>query len=302
VQLTDFEDPPNEWEKGAKLRRLLRDTAVENEGLRPDDASEIFSSLKHDIDEIDGVAGSPLVKTVVEERGIRRSRRPVWSGPKDPLLEDIFSQWGPDDTRAALFMAANRHLRAKGELDFFGVVQKADELEEHYGQEAADPDGVTRHFELYVDELEGRKGSLSIETAAAKFVRAHDRLFMLLNENPDVQAAANAYADAWHWLHMEWSGEHQLAALGQSAEKGLQGLKAGPDAARQKAARRRDIIEIEYGKFAESETNVARRTSSKTAAPAILAAVKAEFWRSNLGQIKESTLERLLREIIKHRN
>jgi len=300
-KLTDIEDPPDGWEKGAKLRRLLRETAVENDDHRPDDASEIFSSLKHVIDEIDGVAGTPLVKTVVEERGIRRSRRPVWSGPGDADLEDIFSQWGPDDTRAALFLAANRHLRAKGELDFFGVVQKADEIAEHSGQEAADPDKVTRDFELYVDELEGRKGSLSIETAAAKFVRAHDRLFMLLNENPDVQAAANAYADAWHWLHMEWSGEHQLAALGQSAEKGLQGLQAGPDAARQKAARRRDIIEIEYGKFAENEPNAGRRTSSKSAAPAMLAAVKAEFWRSSLGEIKKSTLERQLREVIKLR-
>lgn len=299
-KLTDIEDPPDDWEKGAKLRRLLRETSVENDS-RPDDASEIFSSLKHKTKDVAGVPDTPLVKTIKEERGIRRAMRPLWSGPKDPRSEDIFSQWGPDDTRAALFMAANRHLRAKGELDFFGVVQKADELARHYGHEAADPDKVTRHFELYVEDVEGRTGSLSIETAAAKFVQAHDRLFMLLNENPDVQAAANAYADAWHWLHLEWSGEHELAALGQSAEKGLQGLQAGPDAVRKKAAHRRDIIEIEYGKFAEKEAKPARRTSSKSAAPAILAAVNAAFERFSLGKIKESTLERLLRGIIKVR-
>jgi hypothetical protein len=82
-----------------------------------------------------------------------------------------------------------------------------------------------------------------------------------------MQEAAYNYADAWHRLHMELMGEHELAAKGADAERFR---KAGPEAKRNQAALRSAIIALAYMKFAADEPDATRRTSPKYAAEVII--------------------------------
>ncbi|WP_128925779.1 hypothetical protein [Bradyrhizobium guangxiense] len=296
--MADEDDLPEGWQEAARVRRLLRE-AEPNGGDVTDDATEIFSTLTHKIEEQPGVPGTPLAKTVVESRGIRRSRRRVWSSPPEKTLEDLYAEWGPDDTAATLFMAANRHLRAKGEWDFFKIIGEADNRANRQGRDVAEPEEATTYFEAVADDVEARTGSLSIETAATRFIQARDRLFMLLSETPEMQAAANAYADAWHWLHLEWSGEHESAAAGLSAEKGLEGLRSGPQISKQRGEARKDVVRREYDKLRKKEGAAPKMKSSKHVAGVLLPLVNAALDQHGLGQYTEATLERYLRDIIK---
>ena len=168
-----------------------------------DDAREIVSSLAHRLRK-EPAEGQRFYR-VTEKRGIRTS-----SWTSDPLLVDAEVETAPADTHALLFTAANRHLLAVGEMDFADVVETAEKCVP--SGEYPTPEKISQHFAMWANSLKNRKGSLSIDAIAARFIEAHNRLFMLLNENLETHMAAFAYADAWHWLHMELFGEHELAA------------------------------------------------------------------------------------------
>jgi hypothetical protein len=263
---------------------------------KPDeeDVSEIISSLKHSIEELQGPNGGNLIKTIVEKRGLLSSTREVFSNPPETFEEDAVLPWTPADTHALLFMAANRHLRAKGEMDFFAVVETAENIAHAEGKDPSET--ISHHFGLWLEELTARTGSLSIETAAARFLNASDRVFTLLNETFEKQEAAYNYADAWHRLHMELTGEHELAAKGADAERGR---KAGPKAKRNQAALRSAIIALAYKKFAADEPNATRRTSTKYAAEAVIDMVNVALRGRGLGPIALGTVKNQLPAIIK---
>jgi hypothetical protein len=263
---------------------------------KPDeeDVSEIISSLNHEIEELHGPDGSNLIKTIVEKRGLLSSTREVFANPPETFEEDVVFPGTPADAHTLLFMAANRHLRAKGEMDFFAVVETAEDIAHAEGKDPAET--ISRHFGLWLEELTARTGSLSIETAAARFLNASDRLFALLDETPEMQEAAFNYADAWHRLHMELMGEHELAAKGADAERGR---KAGPEAKRNQGAARSAIIALAYEKFAKDEPDATRRTSTKYAAEAIIDSVNDALRGCGLDPIALGTIKNQLPAIIK---
>ncbi len=265
-----------------------------------DDASEIASSLVHTLRK--EPAEGPRLYRVTEQRGIRAA-----SWIFDPLLVDPEVETASADTHALLFMAANRHLCAVGQMDFSAVVETA-EICVPSG-EYPTPEKISQHFAMWANGLKNQKGSLSIDAIAARFIQAHNRLFMLLNENLETHMAAFAYADAWHWLHMELFGEHELAASAEVAEqaadaaqqlaaKAIAGRIEGPQAKKRYAALRNAVIATEYEKYRQAEPNEDRRTSAKSAAAQILDPVNATLNRENLGSLELSTLEKRLRKII----
>jgi hypothetical protein len=222
------------------------------------------------------------------------------------LLVDAEVETAPADTHALLFMAANRHLLAVGEMDFAAVVETA-EICVPSGYPT--PEKISQHFAMWANSLKNRKGSLSIDAIAARFIEAHNRLFMLLNENLETHMAAFAYADAWHWLHMELFGEHELAANAEVAEraadaaqqlaaKAIAGRIEGPQAKKRYAALRSTAIAKAYEEYRKAELNEDRRNSAKSAAAQILDKVNATLNRDNLGSLELSTLEKRLRKII----
>ncbi len=270
----------------------MPDQAVEPDD--DEDVNEIVSSLKHEFEELPGPPGGNLIKTVVEKRGIRKSTRPIYADPLENFAQENILGWTPEDTYALLFMAANRHLRAKGEMDFFAVCETAENIAHAEGKDPSET--TSRHFLLWLEKMKGQTGALSIETAAAGFIRASDRLFMLLNENAAMQAAAHDYADAWHWLHMELMGEHELAAKGSAAERGR---KVGPEAKRRLGALRSAIIAQVYEKFAAGEARAAYRNSASHAADAIFEEVNRTLEKRGIKQIASGTIANQLSSIIK---
>jgi hypothetical protein len=152
---------------------------------KPDeeDVSEIISSLSHEIEELHGPDGGNLIKTIVEKRGLFSSTREVFADPPETFEDDVVLPGTPADTHALLFMAANRHLRAKGEWDFFAVVETAEVIAHAEGKDPAET--ISRHFGLWLEGLTARTGSLSIEAVAARFLTASDRVFTLLDQTPE---------------------------------------------------------------------------------------------------------------------
>jgi hypothetical protein len=254
-----------------------------------DDASEIVSSLVHELREEPGEG--PIVRTVTEKRGIRESE---WVHFDNPMVQDPAVEEAPADTHALLFMAANRHLRAAGQMDFFAVADTAERIAP--AGEYPSPARISQLFAIWADGLKNEKGLLSIDAIAARFIQAQDRLMVLLNGDPEMQAAAFAYADAWHWLHLELFGEHELAAKGASAERGL---KAGPDAKRNQGALRTAVVELAYKKFATEEENAANRNSVKYSADAIFEAVNKDLVERKMEPIAIGTIRNQLGAIIK---
>jgi hypothetical protein len=276
-----------------------------------DDVNEIVSSLKHEFEEQPGPVGADLIRTIVEKRGIRSSTRPIFANQSDSHERMLSTA---DDTQELLFMAANRHLRAKGEMDFFAVASFAEQVADAEAKDLTETTSL--HFRLWLETVVTKYGYLSIETACARFIEAQDHLYTLYNQTAEMQAAVFDYADAWHWLHMELFGEHELAANAEVAEKAadaagkaadaaqrlatktIAGRSEGPRAQARAGALRMAIVENEYKKYIEKETNPNRLVSAKAAAPQILDDVNAAFKLRGLGEFSISTLEKRLRDII----
>jgi hypothetical protein len=294
--LADQDDVPSDDGRGNKARRLLREAPHTRPASDdPEDVGEIISStLKHDRARTLGPPGGNLIQTDAEVRGLRTSIQRKYKDPLENAVQKLILAWTPADTHDLLFLAANRHLKAKGLRDFFAVVETAGGIAEAEGKDPSET--TTRHFKLWLEQIRQETGSLSIETAAASFIESSDRLFMLLNDNPEMQCAAQSYADAWHWLHLELMGEHELAAKGIDAERGR---KAGPEAKRRQAALRSAIIALAYKKFAASEPKEANRKSTKFAAEEIIDAVNKALRDHGLDPVALGTVKNQLPAIIK---
>lgn len=259
-----------------------------------EDSAEIRSSLIHEIER--EPRGGSLLATITERRGLRRIR---WIQFDEANVEDPIA-FDPAGTHAVLFTAANGHLRAVGEMDYFAVLDTCERLSK---ADYPSPEQMSTHLKMWVSGLMARKGTLAIDTVAARFLQSQDRLFLLLNENKEMQEAAMAYADAWHWLHMELYGEHELAANAEAAErsaaKASAGRAEGPKAQKKNGALRRAIIEAEYKKYAENKSNVRQRQSAKHAASQLLETINKALASAGLGSIQVATLEKRLTAIIK---
>jgi hypothetical protein len=296
---------PESWRRAEAARRVLRGSsarATEKAAL-PDPAKKIRSSLKHFKQEVPEPRGGKLIKTVFESRGIRRSRRRVYNDPVEKFGQALFS-WTPTDTFETLYKRANRHLRACKYQDILEVIGLADAMAQNEGLEAASPEGVSRHLDLWVTQIEEQTGSLSIETAAAKFLRAHDRMSLHLSEQSDgrmTMAAIQAYADAWHWFHLEYAGEHDLAYRGEQADRrkgsdrSSKGLRLGPESKARTAKQKDDIIEQIYSKHLLDGKSQGPKRDAQIIRPAVLAKFEDEHFSKS--DISVDTLEKKIRKI-----
>jgi hypothetical protein len=248
---------------------------------------KVTSALKHKITRQAGPDGSKVVK---EKRGIRRA---TWSVPTPGARPKV------DTESARLFdlmtMAANRHLRAVGEMDSIAVMETAERLSSEYPSKKK----ISQHMRLWAENIKIQKGALSIDATAARFLQAADHLLQILDQTPAVQSAAFGFADAWHWWHAELYGEHALAAKADVAERAMAGLKAGPEKLKRKRALREAIIEVQYDKHVATAPKI--NQGAERAANAILNDVATEFEKDDLGSIEESTLVRTLRGLINNR-
>jgi hypothetical protein len=251
-----------------------------------DGSREVTSVLRHEITEQPAPDGSRIVN---EKRGIRHA---TWRAPASPARDLVDAE----KTFGLLTVAANSHLRAVGEKDALAVMDTAEIMFPEYPTK----EKISEHMRLWAESLKTQKGALSIDATAARFLQAADHLLQILDQTPQIQAAAFAFADAWHWWHLELYREHALAAKAATAERAVAGLQAGPEALKRSRALREAIIETEYDKYATIADEIDRASPGR-AAVAILNAVAAVFSQQGLGGIQKSTLERALRKIIRDR-
>jgi hypothetical protein len=296
---------PESWRRAEAARRVLRKSsarATEASPL-PDPARKLRSSLKHFKQEVPGPKDGKLIKTVFESRGIRRSTRRVYNDPVEKLGQALFS-WTPTDTFETLYKKANRHLRACKYQDILEVIGLADAMAQNEGLEAASPEVVSRHLDLWVTQIEEQTGSLSIETAAARFLRAHDRVALHLSEQSDdrmTMAAIQAYADAWHWFHLEYVGEHDLAYRGEQADRGKQsdrsskGLRLGPESKARTRKQKDDFIEQIYSRHLQDGKSEGPKRDAQLIRPAVVA--KFEDEQFSKSDISLDTLEKKIYKI-----
>jgi hypothetical protein len=252
-----------------------------------DGSRKVTSSLRHKITRQPGPDGS---KVVNEKRGIRRA---TWSMPAPRARPKV------DTETARVFglmtMAANRHLRAVGEMDSIAVMEASERLSSEYPSAKK----ISQHMRSWAENIKTQQGALSIDATAARFLQSADHLLQILDQTPAMQSAAFAFADAWHWWHLELYGEHALAVKAATAERSVAGLKAGPEALKRTRALRETIIEVEYDKHVATAKKIDR--GAERAGYAILKKVAKAFRKQNLGDIKETTLVRTLRGIINNR-
>jgi hypothetical protein len=249
-----------------------------------DESREVTSSLLHKITRQPAPDGSEIIS---ETRGIRRA---TWRTSVKPSRQAADAR--AENTFRIMSLAANRHLRATGEMDLPSVMDAAERSSASYPSEAK----ISQRLRQWVDNIKIQKGALSIDASAAKFLQSADHLLQILNKAPKMQRAAFEFAQAWHAWHLELFGEHELAAI---AERSVAGLKTGPKALKRKRALREAIIETEYGKHVATTAKI--KHGAERAANAILNDVAKEFEKDGLGSIEESTLVRTLRGLINNR-
>jgi hypothetical protein len=191
------------------------------------------------------------------------------------------------------FKAANVWLAEVQEADFFKVASVA------AGASADSPpdkrDTVeTFTFISWAGQVAERHGALSPAAVAASFLALSDHLHRAVKGNTELLNAIYAFADAYHWMHFEGTGEHELAAIGVASEaaraKGPQTKKL---AAEQKESVTRDALKVYM------EQRPGRTVLPTTAAKTMLDDLNETLKGLKLRPYEKTSLEKAIRAILK---
>jgi hypothetical protein len=230
-----------------------------------------------------------LEKVIVEQRGTRNYVLQIYHDPRVTLLEAMLTP-SPEDKYAELFEYAHEILKAAGEKTLLEVLKEFEADED-----GADEKVYSGELTYWATEIGQRRGYLSVEHLAAKFLAASDTLHMTLRKGELTLTAIYAFCDAWHGLSSEITGEHALASAGLNAERGRQ---MGKPARAAKGAARAAIVKDKYLAYRGRERRRTHR-SMKVAAAAILGEVNKELAANGLGSYTEGSLRKILGKIAK---
>jgi hypothetical protein len=229
--------------------------------------------------------------TFYETRGIRDSDVIFLSSDFEETLSSRYHTGVVEEGLYADSLGvANNWLKEAGEKDSFAVREDAKKAKQC----------LTRRFifQRWWFEVGMKHGFLSRAAIAAKFISASDYVHRLLKGNPQLQHAVYQFADAWHWLHFEGRGEHELAAIGLKSSKAR---ALGPPAKQERADLKKAIVRDLFEKFAADDKNGAARKSAKKAAGALLGPVNKTLEELNVGKMAEKSLADVLRPLVNKR-
>ncbi len=203
------------------------------------------------------------------------------------------------DTFASLFEAANFWLQKAKEKDFFETSDDAETAKQSVRtkKHRARVDRYT--FQRWWFEIGIKHGFLSPTAIAANFLTASEFVHRLVKGNQQLQRAIYQFADAWHLMHFEGKGEHELAAVGW---KSVKGRAQGPAVKQRRAELKKRLVKELYEAFASEEGNGAARTSAKGTAGAMIKEVNQKLEALGLSRFAEKTLADELRPLIKARS
>lgn len=235
--------------------------------------------------------------TFSEKRGIRRENNVFLFSDVDETLA-LYSGSMEADTHASLFEIANSWLLEANEKDFFEIAQEADAATKvaRTNKAKGNIDRVT--FQRWWFEIGMKHGFLSPAAIASNFLTASDLVHRLTKGNKQLEIAIYQFADAWHWLHFEVTGEHKLATIGL---KSSEGRARGPVVKQQRAELRAKVVAKQYTAFASDPNNAVASKSAKRAAEKILSRVNSILARIRIDAVSEQILTAELRPLVKKR-
>jgi hypothetical protein len=237
--------------------------------------------------------------TFYETRGVRDSNTLfLYSDFNDTFLLGNHTGHVDADTFASLFETANSWLQKAGEKGFFETADDAETAKRSTRTNKQKRRLDRQTFQRWWFEIGMKHGFLAPPAIAANFLTASDFVHRLAKGNEQLQRAIYQFADAWHWMHFEGKGEHELAAIGW---KSVKGRAEGPAVKKRRAEMKKKLAHSLYDEFASDEKNGAKRTSAKSAAGALLKQVNQKLEELELNTFSEGKLEDELRPLIRER-
>lgn len=299
-------DLPESWVRSSKFRQALRDASSSHRTFNYHGAAKKTRARKRRYAPVEmehkraqsehQESGST---TYYETRGVRDSVTTFLFSDFDETFSTANHTGHVDaDTYASLFEAANFWLEQAGEKDFFGIAGEAEKATQSARTKKA-KNRIDRYtFQRWWFEIGMKHGFLSPAAIASNFLTASDQVHRLVKGNQQLQRAIYQFADAWHWMHFEGKGEHELAAIGW---KSVKGRAQGPAVKQERAELKKKLVKELYDGFASEEGNGAARRSAKGAAGAMFKEVNQKLEALGLSGIAEKTLADELRPLIKAR-
>jgi hypothetical protein len=271
--------------KGSDDPRAATATVAKDEVGYP-----LIPSTRH---HMPGAKDSVLKQVVCEERGIRRSKRNEYHNPALGLADWIIADENPENLYMYLLNGAHDLLAACKEIPISSVRDIATTTK---GGEESDRAAIAKA--MWLRQIAERKGQLSREFAAAAFLASAENLSEATNKTPRVFEAALAFADAWHWLHLELSGEHFLAAEGQKAR---QDRASGPQAKAVKAQpAKRIVLELYLAFLEDHQDRPAMQRSQTSALHTIEEPVRRRLQEAGLDEYSPETLRTMIGKFSRH--
>jgi len=298
-------DLPESSLRSSKFRRRLRDASIRNRVHNYHSAAKKTGrkrryapvEMEHKRTKSEHQADESI--TFYETRGVRDSSTTfLFSDFEETFSLGNHTGHVDADTFASLFEAANFWLREAEEKDFFETSNDAETAKQSVRtkKQRARVDRYT--FQRWWFEIGIKRGFLSPTATAAKFLTASAFVERLVKGNQQLQRAIYQFADAWHWMHFEGKGEHELAAIGW---KSVKGRAQGPAVKQERAELKKKLVKELYEAFASEERNGAARRSAKRAAGALFEQVNQKLEALGLSSFAEKTLADELRPLIKAR-
>ena len=260
-------------------------------------AGPSFPEIEHEKYVVPGSSERGLQRTIVEERGLRSFIRREYDDPRITVAEISLNGADPIDVFNVLLLNANQVLAEGGERDFSTALAEAQERANEFREEPLPPGFVeAAALKCWQEGIANRHGYLSPQATAATFLIIADQLREKVGANEAILSSIFALCEAWHWFHMEATGEHALAYAGAKSRRGL---AAGTPTKRARRAAKDLVLEEEYGLFLEHENRKDRRTNAVFVAGAIKDAVNERLEMVHLEPYTEGSLRKALGPIIK---
>jgi len=275
----------------------------------PDKAG--FPRIEHVRLRIPGDPEKGFREIIIEERGLRSFVRREQRNPFCQIGDSLLQGVDPVAVFNSLLTHANHALVKAGERDFTTALLDATEGENEL-MEGSLPSGFVEAalLESWREGIAKRHGYLSPEATAADFLIKADRVRELIGSDEAAAAAVFALCEAWHWHHMEATGEHALAAGIRTLPSGygsvehvraeaLSGLARGPEAVRARKVAKLQTLEDEFLSFRDREKRPQHRDSATEATKAIIAAVNKRLVEAGLSPYKKVTIRKEVTKLLK---
>jgi hypothetical protein len=299
---------PESWVRSEPLRRLLRESnapaGLDSDLPRPSvkkgsrkKRGSVPVDLEHRRAQSEHEESGSI--TFYETRGVRDSSVTfLFSDFEGTLSLGNHTGHVEADTCASFFEAANYWLREVGEKDFFGAIDDA-EVAKQPVRTRKQKNRIDRlTFQRWWFEIGMKHGFLSPAAIAANFLTASDLVHRLAKGNQQLERAIYQFADAWHWMHFEGKGEHELAAIGL---KSVQGRAKGPAAKQERGNLKKAIVKDIYARFASDEKNGPARRNAKRAGGALFDEVNKKLRELGIQKMALKSLTDELRPLVNER-